>query len=547
MTSRSAARANSAIPSALVSFERVFEVLDLEPLITEKPDAVAVPDGPASLEFDGVHFAYPAADKVSLASLEEVATLDTRGGQEVLHGASFRVEPGQLVALVGSSGSGKSTIASLAPRLYDVDSGTIRLGGVDVRDLTFDSIRQTLGMVTQDGDRRGRLGLGLFRDGLPEDGQEGGGPSPAGAEGDGQPAPAGRIEDAGRVIERPFARPEGAHGHTEDGEHHHVLPALAGPEDEEPVLEMVRHPGHCHGAHHPGPGKGGEEPGDEQRPGPDLGEAGQPGVEHTGPHPQAFEPATGPGDLPATEDVVQAVGQHHSPEREAQEQESEVIGIGHGVSVPCPKGPGANAGEIGQSGGMPDATLRIVGAGLPRTGSHSLKLALERLTGGRCYHMREIPGHPFDLGPGWRTALAGGSPSWADVLDGFIAAVDWPASMFWRQLLEVNPGAPVLLSSRVSAEVWWESLEATVLPVARHEGRDLVTLFERFTGTPDWDHPETLMAAYERHNLDVRSAVPPARLVDWRPGDGWEPICRALAVPIPDEPFPWVNKREDWG
>jgi ABC-type multidrug transport system fused ATPase/permease subunit len=137
--------------SALVSFERVFEVLDLVPLIAEKPDARQVPDGPVALEFDNVRFAYPSADKVSLASLEEVATLDTRGGTEVLHGVSFRVEPGQLVALVGSSGGGKSTIASLAPRLYDIDSGSVRLSGVDVRDLSFDSIRQTLGMVTQDG------------------------------------------------------------------------------------------------------------------------------------------------------------------------------------------------------------------------------------------------------------------------------------------------------------------------------------------------------------------------------------------------------------
>ncbi|HVE45626.1 MAG TPA: ABC transporter ATP-binding protein [Acidimicrobiales bacterium] len=137
--------------SALVSFERVFEVLDLPPLITEKPNARRVPDGPVSFELDDVHFGYPSADKVSLASLEEVAALDTSTNAEVLHGVSFRIEPGQLVALVGSSGSGKSTIAALAPRLYDPDSGAIRLSGVDVRDLTFDSIRQTLGVVTQDG------------------------------------------------------------------------------------------------------------------------------------------------------------------------------------------------------------------------------------------------------------------------------------------------------------------------------------------------------------------------------------------------------------
>ncbi len=137
--------------SALVSFERVFEVLDLRPLITEKPDALRIPAGPVSLEFHDVRFSYPSAEKVSLASLEEVAALDTSTGAEVLRGVSFRVEAGQLVALVGSSGSGKSTIAACASRLYDVDAGAVRLSGIDVRDLTFESIRETLGVVTQDG------------------------------------------------------------------------------------------------------------------------------------------------------------------------------------------------------------------------------------------------------------------------------------------------------------------------------------------------------------------------------------------------------------
>lgn len=145
------ASARVEVMSALVSFDRVFEILDLKPLIAEKPDAVTVPAGPVSVEFDNVSFAYPSADKVSLASLEEVATLDTRGGVEVIHQVSFIAEPGQMVALVGSSGAGKSTLAQLLARLYDVDSGAVRLGGVDVRDLSFAAIRQTLGLVTQDG------------------------------------------------------------------------------------------------------------------------------------------------------------------------------------------------------------------------------------------------------------------------------------------------------------------------------------------------------------------------------------------------------------
>jgi ABC-type multidrug transport system fused ATPase/permease subunit len=145
------AGARVEVMSALVSFERVFEILDLKPLITESPTPVAVPPGPASVTFDHVTFAYPTADKVSLASLEEVAVLDNRGGVEVIHDVSFRAEAGQMVALVGSSGAGKSTIASLLSRLYDVDGGAVRIGDVDVRDLSFEAIRATLGMVTQDG------------------------------------------------------------------------------------------------------------------------------------------------------------------------------------------------------------------------------------------------------------------------------------------------------------------------------------------------------------------------------------------------------------
>ncbi|HZO64823.1 MAG TPA: ABC transporter ATP-binding protein [Kribbellaceae bacterium] len=145
------ASARVEVMSALVSFERVFEVLDLKPLVEEPAEPKPVPAGPVAVEFEHVRFSYPSADKVSLASLEDVAALDRRGGVEVLHDMSFRAEPGQLIALVGSSGAGKSTIAQLVPRLYDVDAGTVRLGDVDVRDLSFDDIRSTLGMVTQDG------------------------------------------------------------------------------------------------------------------------------------------------------------------------------------------------------------------------------------------------------------------------------------------------------------------------------------------------------------------------------------------------------------
>jgi ABC-type multidrug transport system fused ATPase/permease subunit len=145
------ANARVDVMTALVSFERVFEVLDLQPMITEKPDARGLPEGPVSVRLRDVSFAYPGADKVSLASLEDVAVLDNRVGEQVLHAVDLEVEGGRLLALVGSSGAGKSTIAALVPRLYDVDVGAVELSGVDVRDLSFAAIRGAVGVVTQDG------------------------------------------------------------------------------------------------------------------------------------------------------------------------------------------------------------------------------------------------------------------------------------------------------------------------------------------------------------------------------------------------------------
>jgi ATP-binding cassette subfamily B protein len=138
------------VMTALVSFDRVFEVLDLKPMIAERPDAVEIPDGPVTVEFDHVDFGYPTASEVSLASLESVARLEQTPSQQVLHDVSFVARPGQLVALVGPSGAGKTTISHLVPRLYDVGSGALRVNGVDVRDATMTSLRATIGVVTQD-------------------------------------------------------------------------------------------------------------------------------------------------------------------------------------------------------------------------------------------------------------------------------------------------------------------------------------------------------------------------------------------------------------
>ncbi|WP_288819555.1 ABC transporter ATP-binding protein [uncultured Micrococcus sp.] len=147
----SLANARVEIMTALVSFERVFEVLDLRPLIREPEQPTALPAGPLEVRLEAVRFAYPSAKEVSLASLEEVAVLDERGGVEVLHGLDVTVPAGSTVALVGSSGAGKSTIAHLLTRLYDVTSGAVRIGGVDVRQLSFGDLQRAVGMVTQDG------------------------------------------------------------------------------------------------------------------------------------------------------------------------------------------------------------------------------------------------------------------------------------------------------------------------------------------------------------------------------------------------------------
>ena len=138
------------VMTSLVSFERVFEVLDLPPLIAEKENAVPLAGGAASINFEHVRFSYPSATDVSLASLESVATLDQVKTRQVLSDLSFSVKPGQMAALVGHSGAGKTTIIQLLSRLYDVDSGSISINGIDLRDATLRSISDRIGVVTQD-------------------------------------------------------------------------------------------------------------------------------------------------------------------------------------------------------------------------------------------------------------------------------------------------------------------------------------------------------------------------------------------------------------
>lgn len=198
--------------------------------------------------------------------------------------------------------------------------------------------------------------------------------------------------------------------------------------------------------------------------------------------------------------------------------------------------------------------LAVVGAGFPRTGTASLQAALEQLTGGRCYHMLEVLQRPEHVGL-WCDALASNAPDWEAIFDGYSCAVDWPPSAFWQELLDANPEALVVLSTRKSPQEWWNSVERTVYEAFQREqaqpepspfAQMLAGLVERAGFDPGWGKPEDAMAVYERHNDEVRSTVAPDRLLEWQPGDGWEPLCAALSVTVPDEPFPHRNSTADF-
>jgi hypothetical protein len=193
-------------------------------------------------------------------------------------------------------------------------------------------------------------------------------------------------------------------------------------------------------------------------------------------------------------------------------------------------------------------TLRVVGAGLGRTGTTSLKLALERLLGAPCYHMMEVFTHPEHV-PAWHAAADGKMPDWHEVMRGFSAAVDWPASAFWPELSRAFPDALILLSVR-DPDSWWDSASQTIFPRTLNAPRDewyaMVEAMFRNRFTAALDDRAACIAAFERHNAEVRRTAPRQRLLEWTAGDGWGPLCAALGVPVPDEPFPRINTRDDW-
>lgn len=197
-------------------------------------------------------------------------------------------------------------------------------------------------------------------------------------------------------------------------------------------------------------------------------------------------------------------------------------------------------------------TLRLIGAGLGRTGTTSLKVALEDLLGGRCYHMLEVRERPEDPDV-WGDAYEGKQPDWHRFFDGYPAVVDWPAAPFWPELAAAFPDAPILLSVR-DVDAWWKSASTTIFvalatyfaPEAPDDGwtRMGQGMMRRFT--TGWQDEDQAKAAYLAYNDHVRRTAPAGRLVEWRPEDGWGPLCGALGVAVPDRPFPHANTGEEF-
>ncbi|MCU1354337.1 MAG: hypothetical protein JWM05_3546 [Acidimicrobiales bacterium] len=190
-------------------------------------------------------------------------------------------------------------------------------------------------------------------------------------------------------------------------------------------------------------------------------------------------------------------------------------------------------------------TLQIIGAGLGRTGTHSLKVALEQLLDEPCYHMVEVFAHPEHV-PQWHAAMRDEPVDWPSVFEGYAATVDWPGGGVWKDISAAYPDALILLSTRTDADEWYGSASRTIFeamgspPPGMDDWHAMTeTMIARVT--PDWRDAEQTKAGYDRHNADVRASVPADRLIEWQPQDGWGPLCAALGVAEPDGPFPVTN------
>jgi hypothetical protein len=199
--------------------------------------------------------------------------------------------------------------------------------------------------------------------------------------------------------------------------------------------------------------------------------------------------------------------------------------------------------------------LEVIGAGFGRTGTNSLRLALERLGRGPCHHMHELSLHPEQV-PFWSAAARGEAMDWAAVFTGYRAQVDWPGARYWRSLAAAFPDARVILSVR-PAEAWYRSFAATIAPeiygppssdaplAIERRRMQRETIGEQTFGGRVTDR-EHVLEVYARHNAEVQAAIAPERLLVFDVAEGWDPLCRFLGVPVPDEPFPRTNSAAEF-
>jgi len=191
--------------------------------------------------------------------------------------------------------------------------------------------------------------------------------------------------------------------------------------------------------------------------------------------------------------------------------------------------------------------LRVVGAGLGRTGTASLKKALEHLLGGSCHHMFEVSDHREQV-PVWADAAEGRMPDWHDFLKDYVALVDWPGASFWPELSAAYPDALVLLSVR-EGENWYNSAIETIFKDDPEESDDFDRMWRAIVRNrfcDDFHNKDRMIAAMEAHNDAVRTVIPSERLLEYRAGDGWEPLCHALNLPVPDIPYPHTNTKKEF-
>lgn len=190
--------------------------------------------------------------------------------------------------------------------------------------------------------------------------------------------------------------------------------------------------------------------------------------------------------------------------------------------------------------------LKVVGAGVGRTGTHSLKIALEQLLGGPCHHMLEVFAH-LEQVPVWTDAIEGRPIDWQQLMDGYVAQVDWPGASFWPELLEANPDALVILSVR-DPEAWYKSASDTIFLAIDPANPWMASMRKLFADRfcDRLEDRSAMIAAFEKHNDEVRRRVPSSQLLEWAPGDGWEPICKRLGVSVPEAPFPITNTTDEF-